>query len=80
MCRYWNHTFIAALGLLLGAAWAAPARAQENARPMSLGDAIVMAERGSESVGIALAGVTRSLGEIRRARSELFPQLSGSAS
>lgn len=80
MCRYWNRTFIAALGLLLGAAWAPPARAQENATPVSLDDAIAMAERGSESVGIALAGVTRSRGEIRRARSELFPQLSGAAS
>jgi outer membrane protein TolC len=47
---------------------------------MSLDDAITMAERGSESVGIARAGVTRSRGEIRRARSELFPQLSGTAS
>ncbi len=80
MHLYWNRTFIVALGLLLSAVATPSVRAQENARTMSLDDAIAMAERGSESVGIALAGLTRSRGEIRRARSELFPQLSGTAS
>lgn len=49
-------------------------------RALSLEDALAMAERGSENVGIARAGVTRARGELRQARSELFPQLSGSAS
>ncbi|HUF30479.1 MAG TPA: TolC family protein [Gemmatimonadaceae bacterium] len=80
MHGYRIHTLIAALGLVWSAVAPPDARAQENATPLSLDDAIVMAERGSESVGIARAGVTRSRGEIRRARSELFPQLSGSAS
>lgn len=80
MHRYCNRTLTALLGLLLSAVVTPSVRAQENARTMSLDDAITMAERGSESVGIARAGVARSRGEIRRARSELFPQLSGTAS
>lgn len=60
---------------LPSAAWA-----QQEARALSLEEALAMADRGSETVGIARAGVTRSRGELRQARSELFPQLSGSAS
>lgn len=71
---------VPAIGLAGGAAAAA---AQEQAvapgaRPLSLEDALRMAERTSETVGIARAGVDRARGEQLRARSELFPQLSGS--
>ena len=58
----------------------APSLGAQQARPISLDEALEMAARGSESVGIARAGVTRARGEIRQARSEYFPQLSGSAS
>ena len=58
----------------------APAPAAAQARALTLEEALSLAERGSESVGIARAGVTRARGELRQARSELFPQLSGSAS
>ncbi|MEJ7809519.1 MAG: TolC family protein [Gemmatimonadaceae bacterium] len=46
---------------------------------LSLDEALGMAERASEDVAIARAGVTRARGEQLRARSELFPQLSGTA-
>lgn len=72
------HTIRIALLLVLGTA-AMDVHAQQ-ARPLSLDEALEMATRGSESVGIARAGVTRARGEIRQARSEYFPQLSGSAS
>jgi outer membrane protein TolC len=49
-------------------------------RALSLADALSLAEGPSESLGIARTGVTRARGELRQARSELFPQLSGSAS
>jgi outer membrane protein TolC len=67
-----------ALAVLLG--FAPNASAQQQARPLSLEEALELARGGSESVGIARAGVTRARGEIRQARSEMFPQLSGSAS
>jgi outer membrane protein TolC len=77
-----------AIAAIAAVAWWAPAlRAQQPgraapaaARPLSLDEALRMAERASEDVGIARAGVRRARGEQYRARSELFPQLTGSAS
>jgi outer membrane protein TolC len=54
--------------------------ASTTARTLSLEEAVRKAEGASETVGIARAGVTRANGELRQARSELFPQLSGTAS
>ena len=62
---------------------AAAVQAQEPqvaAKPLSLVEALDMAERGSESVGIARSDLARAEGERRRARSSYFPQLTGSAS
>jgi outer membrane protein TolC len=73
------HRYQIALALLI-ALGATPNAGAQQARPLSLDEALGMAARGSESVGIARAGVTRARGEIRQARSEYFPQLSGSAS
>jgi outer membrane protein len=49
-------------------------------KPLSLAQALEIAERGSESVGIAERDLARAEGERRRARSSYFPQLTGSAS
>jgi outer membrane protein TolC len=57
---------------------AAQVPASGGGRPLSLEDALRMAENASEQVRIARAGVLRSSGELRRARSEYFPQLSAS--
>jgi outer membrane protein len=62
---------------------AAAAQAQETqvaAKPLSLVEALDIAERESESVGIARSDLVRAEGERRRARSSYFPQLTGSAS
>jgi outer membrane protein len=62
---------------------AAAAQAQEPqvaAKPLSLVEALDIAERESESVGIAQSDLARAEGERRRARSSYFPQLTGSAS
>ena len=61
----------------------APAQAQEPlgaGKPLSLVEALDIAERESESVGIAQSDLARAEGERRRARSSYFPQLTGSAS
>ena len=71
------------LGLLVAIAAGSPAAAQTGAaqgRPLTLAEALDIAEKRSESVGIARAGVLRAEGNRRRARSAYFPQLSGSAS
>jgi outer membrane protein TolC len=47
---------------------------------LSLEEALRIAEERSEQMTIARAGVTRAAGEQQRARSDLFPQLSASAS
>jgi len=52
---------------------------QRNGR-LTLAEALEIAERRSESVGIARAGLARAEGERQQARSPYFPQLSGSAS
>ena len=46
-------------------------------RPLSLADALRIAETASEDVGIARAGADRAQGELLRARSELYPQVFG---
>jgi outer membrane protein TolC len=65
---------IAGPSLLLGQG--APA---SPARPLTLGQALDIAERKSETVGIAREEVARAQGDQRRARSGYFPQLSGTA-
>ena len=50
------------------------------ARPLTLEEAVRLAEGGSEELAIARAGVSRAEGEQVRARSERYPQLSASAS
>jgi len=77
--------WLAALGAAaLLALTAPPARAQEPApppaRPLSLAQALQLAESRSEGVGIARADVTRAQGERRRVRSGYLPQLNGAAS
>ena len=67
-----------ALVLLLTLA-AAPLAAQ-GSRSLSLEEALAIGARTSESVGIARAGVDRARGQQRQARSEYFPQLTGTAS
>jgi outer membrane protein len=44
-------------------------------RPLSLADALRIAETASEDIGIARAATDRARGEQLRARSELFPQV-----
>jgi outer membrane protein TolC len=60
-------------------AWAQEAP-QRASRALSLSEALEIAERESEAVGIARADLARAEGERRRARSAYFPQLTGSAS
>src|SRR5687767_5755344 len=79
-----------ALVPLFALAVAAPAVAQtppagtpttvvSAARPLTLAEAIALAEEQSEAIGIARAAVTRARGEVYRARSQYMPQLNGSA-
>jgi len=53
---------------------------QDTRRALSLAEALRLAEDASESVVVARAGVMRSEGELKRARSEYFPQVFASAS
>jgi outer membrane protein len=81
----WHATaVVAALGLVLSAAAAraqVPAPVKDSTgRPLSLPAALELAERESETVGLARADVARAKGDRRRARSGYFPQLSGAAS
>jgi outer membrane protein TolC len=67
-------TFAALVALVL----ATPSRAQQavtSGRPLSLEDALRIAETASEEVGIARAATDRAAGEQLRARSERFPQI-----
>jgi len=62
---------------------APPVQAQQAAgatRTLTLADALRLAEQSSEQVAIAGAGVLRSRGQLRQARSEFFPQVMGSLS
>ncbi|HXG45493.1 MAG TPA: TolC family protein [Gemmatimonadales bacterium] len=54
--------------------------AERQPRPLSLEQAIELALPASEAVGIARADVLRARGEVRRARADLLPQLTGTAS
>lgn len=69
---------------LIGGTVATTLRAQEAARapatPLSIEQALDIAERESEAVGLARSGLAQAEGERRRARSAYFPQLTGSAS
>jgi outer membrane protein TolC len=79
---------IARRQLILALALLAPAatlHAQDAAlvsatRPLTLQEALALAEGESETVGIARADVARAEGERRRARSGYYPQLNGLAS
>lgn len=74
--------------ILFVALAAAPASAQQavssgpaesQARPLSLADALQMAERQSEALRIAEAGLQRARGQLSQARSGYFPQLTATA-
>ena len=56
-----------------------PATVVSAARPLTLDEAIALAESQSEAIGIARAGVTRARGDVYRARSQYMPQLNGTA-
>jgi outer membrane protein len=59
----------------------APASAAQGpVRVMTLDDALGLAEAKNEQIAIATAGITRAQGEEMRARSEIFPQFTASAS
>jgi outer membrane protein len=75
-----HRSGIAAALLLLGSAVGARAQAPMTARPLSLEEALGIARPASELVGLARSAVKRAHGEQLRARSELFPQLTGTAS
>jgi outer membrane protein TolC len=79
--RRWLVAGLVAGGVHLAAV---PAASQEPApagpRALSLLEALTLAERESEAVGIARADLGRARGERRRSRSGYFPQLNGSAS
>lgn len=70
---------LAALAVILSAVPAASAQ-ERTPRPLTLEEAIALARPASEATGIARAGVRRAEADVRRARSEFFPQLSGSLS
>jgi outer membrane protein TolC len=55
------------------------AQDQQRAKTLSLEQALSIAEKESEDVGIARAGIEAARGEQNRASSEFLPQLSGSA-
>ena len=69
---------------LLATAGALPVEAQSTddvpAGPLTLEQVLALAEKRSETIAIARAGVQRADGERTRARSGLYPQLSASAS
>src|SRR5215217_4736968 len=62
-------------GLIAGQQSQAPA----PVRPLTLAQALEVAERNSETVGIAQQELARAQGDRRRARSGYFPQVHGSA-
>lgn len=71
-----------ALAALLLAGLTATVQAQSGAseRTLSLEEALQLAAPASEALGLARSAIVRARGEQIRARSELLPQLSGSAS
>lgn len=80
----WPGRLARGAALAAALAMAAPAAAQPGfasaARPLTLEEALRLAEDASEPVQIARAGVTRSRGEVLQARSERLPQVYGSLS
>jgi outer membrane protein TolC len=65
---------------LAGLARGAQAQADSaGRRPLSLSDAVALAEHASEAVGIARSQVERARGQQLQARSGYFPQLTASA-
>ena len=74
------RTGLLAALLALGGAAPALGQAAGEPRPLTLEEALQLARPASEVVGLARSAVNRSHGEQLRARSELFPQLTGSAS
>jgi len=66
--------------LLLAPAAASAQQPAPASMSLSLDDALRLALPASEAVGIARAAVARARGEEKKARSEFFPQLTGSAS
>ncbi|HYV97281.1 MAG TPA: TolC family protein [Gemmatimonadaceae bacterium] len=62
---------------LIPLAFASAAHAQQT---LTLADAVRLAEHESEDVRIARAGAERARGQYQQARSQLFPQITGSAS
>ena len=84
------HPRSGAVALILAFAAAVPAAAQTPpvgtptaivgaVRPLTLAEALRLAEAQSEEIGIARSAVTRARGETIQARSQYFPQVSGSA-
>ena len=79
---------VAALGVALACGVTAlPARAQDSVRAtaaggraLSLEEALQIAQRQSETVRIARAGVDRARGQVYQARSQFYPQLNTSLS
>ncbi|CAN5835775.1 hypothetical protein BH11GEM1_BH11GEM1_06650 [soil metagenome] len=72
-----------ALGLLLAVMFPVIAAAQQPATnapstALSLDDAIRMAARESEALTIARAGIARTSGQLKQARSQYYPQLNSS--
>ena len=65
---------------LVSAASELGAQEAQNVKALTLAEALDRAEKRSEAVGIAQAGLSRAEGERQQARSPYFPQLSGSAS
>ena len=66
--------------LLVVGASRVSAQQRQQGRALTLAEALELAEKRSESIGIARAGLARAEGDRRRARSAYFPQLNGSAS
>ena len=80
----WPGRIARGAALAAALAVAAPAAAQPGfaatAQPLSLEEALRLAEDASEPVQIARAGLTRSRGQLAQARSQRLPQLNGTLS
>ena len=66
--------------LMLLLASGLPAQERPAALPLSLEEALLLAEATSEPLVIAEAGIERARGEVLRARSEYLPQITATAS
>ena len=80
MPRYAFAFFRFSCPLLLSLAPELDAQETQPKRALTLSEALDIAEKRSEIVGIARAGLLRAEGQRQQARSAYFPQLSGSAS